>query len=279
MSTSRPIEAISATSVGTPAACASSQVPREAVRPEARLERVGRRQQQRVRAVPWRSGTITAKRSAVRGLPSSVSSSSGSISGQSPATHSTRRRPARARRRRRADRRILAALRRVVERTDAVALGDPLRALVAGDDEDLVDRVDAPQRGQHVGEHRLGERAPRAARERALEAPLRAREALDRQDCDGLHRRRTVSAQRWTGSRSVPVSRRAPSRTRASRARGAGARRRRSSAGRSPAAAAALLRQPLVGDEPVEQVAVDGRDARGGAPAGRPTPWTRRSGP
>ena len=81
----------------------------------------------------------------------------------------------------------------VVKDAGAVAAGDLLRVSVAADDDDLVDPLGASQGDQHVGEHRLDERAPRAGGEVLDQPLLGVRETLDGEDRLGPHQARTLS--------------------------------------------------------------------------------------
>ena len=67
-------------------------VAREAARAEARLDGVRRREHQRVRAGPWRSGTITSR--SVLAARSGPPPRRAARSGVSPGTSSTRSKPA-----------------------------------------------------------------------------------------------------------------------------------------------------------------------------------------
>ena len=200
--------------------------------------------------VPWRSGTITTSRAAfARGERSSASSSAGSSAGQSPGTQSTRSMPSASARRRRARRRRDWPSSAASSTTIApCARRGAATELLAGDDD--VRSIDCgfAEREQHVVDHRPRE-LPCAA------SPRRTRAS-----------RCLAGAKRLTGRiaavRMRPRSR-ATRRRRASARQRARARRRRPCACRSRASGGVLT--VFVGDDPVEQLAVEVRDAGGAA--------------
>ena len=113
---------------------------------------------------------------------------------------------------------------------------------VAGDDEDLRRRRRAPQRGQDVGEHRLGQRPARAGLQLARPAAAWRRRSV----LTGRTARVRIGAARPLLRAADAREARASRRRRRRRARRIGHRARRSRArGRR--------RRALVGDEPVEQ--------------------------
>ena len=142
MSTSSAIDSSSATSTGSSASCGEPQVAGEAVRAEARVHRVGRREQQRVRAravavghddgVARRRARAAEQAVELRGVEQrAVAGEAEDLRGAELARVGGAAQ----------HRLVLAALGRVVERERVVALGDPLRGRVGADDEHAVDRL------------------------------------------------------------------------------------------------------------------------------------------
>ena len=190
MSTSSASDGTGSTAQLTPGGAGGRRVALAAAGAEGRLDRVGRGEQQRVGALAVAIRHDRHARAPPRPRRSRPATSSGSSSGVSPGTSSTR---VEAARQRVADAdqrgRRLARLRGVAQHLHALAerrrLGDP----IGRDDRHRVEPRHAPQRGQHVGEHRLRQRLSRAGAERGGEALLGRAEALDWEDRDGAHRR------------------------------------------------------------------------------------------
>ena len=115
--------------------------------------------------VQWRSGTIaTGPAPRVQQLRPARPGRAAACR-PAPAARGRSRRPARGGCRCRPPR--TGRPRAVAQHAHAAAARRRLGHAVGGHDHDLVEPGDVPQRGQHVGEHRLGERLARAAAERA----------------------------------------------------------------------------------------------------------------
>ena len=195
--------------------------------------------------VPWRSGTITTSGPAGAGPASSSCSSAGDSAGQSPGTHRTRSKPSSSARwtpsEAAAD---WPCLELVLDQHQAGAA--PVGQLrLAADDDRQLDRGRGGERLEHVGEHRAHERVAQRLLHAGPEPLLGRREALHGQDRGGSHQPAPEprgEAERLLGQALA-------------------ARRRRPCGCRCRGSAAPGT--VFVGDDAVEQLAVEARDAGG----------------
>ena len=137
--------------------------------------------------VPWRSGTISDRALAGRVVEQLVELAWDRAGGSRPGTSSTRSIPSSSAASIAAGGGGVVAPLVVLDDRRAVAAGDPLGDAIAADDDDPLERGNPAERHQHVGEHRVDERAPVGGAEPVAQALLGLREALDREDREGPH--------------------------------------------------------------------------------------------